>query len=189
MLFKRCSLFLLFIFFAIPLFAILPLSFSGDASIDINAEKVNGNFAIGKTSSFVVNMGVDLNRVYNIHGEGAIYSSGVDVNKATFVNVPSRHGYMFGIGGTVALVGGMSLSLSCGFFTANEERSVDVYETGLYVSGRFKYLLFSPNSNLSSLFYTISVPVTLLYSGFGYHVRLGVAIGLEHNIYGRRYNK
>lgn len=186
---KRCTLIVFFAFFVFPIFAIVPLSISGDASIDINAEKVNGNFAIGKASAFVVKMGVDLNRVYNVHGEVATYASGVDFNKATFVDVSGRKGYMFGIGSSVALVGGMSLSLSGGLFIANENRSVDVYETGVYVSGRFKYLLFNPTPNYPSLFYSISVPVTVLYSGFGYHLRLGIALGLEHNYYGRRYNK
>lgn len=158
-----------------------------DFSLELNIEDVNSAKAIGKVNSLSATFGVDLNRVYNLHGELSLFFAGVDKNKSTFTNVPIRNGGMFGVGTTIALINGMSLSFSGGFFVAKEDRTIENFETGLYVSGRFKYLLFKPNEKIP-LFYSISVPVTACFSSFGYHIRTGIALGLDVSEYGRRTN-
>ncbi len=177
------------VFCCTPLMAKASLAASADINAGWTLADKQKAKAMGVAYGVTCRLGCDITDAINVFGEGAFNGLYITVNKASFQNVPSTLGGMFGAGAGLSFGNGFSLSLSGGAFINRLDRDVTVLETGLYASLTPKYLLFSPLSNSDYFNYSVSLPVSMYFSGMGIQAKVSVAIGIDVSSYGKRAGK
>lgn len=177
------------VFCCTPLMAKASLAASADFSGGWALTEKQKAKAMGATYGVTCRFGCDITDAINVFGEGAFNGLVVTVNKASFQNVPNTFGGMFGGGAALSFGNGFSLSLSGGAFINRLNRDVKMLETGLYASLTPKYLLFSPLANSDLFNYSVSVPVSMFFSGMGIETKVSIAIGIDVSSYGKRAGK